>query len=355
MKVTRVELDGFRSYGKRTIRFSDLTVIVGANASGKTNVLEAIYMLSSGDSFRAGRIDELVNWDAEIARVTGIVEDQEEAVSLGLTLTRGQLMGRKTQKRRFLVDGNPRTKAKFGGRLLSVLFRPEDLRLIEGSPTRRRMFLDEVLTQSDREYGRALKAYDQALRRRNKILDSIREGEAERSQLAFWDATIIKNGNYLTDARREFVGYLEGVEVEFGEYRVEYDYSAISEKRLAQYAREEVLAGYTLVGPHKDDIIVRSIFPGKVEGQRSKDLHVYGSRGEQRLGVLFLKLGSMNYIERKMGKRPVLLLDDIFSELDEEHRQEVLKMAEGRQTIITTADEYLVDEFVGKKVKIIRI
>lgn len=351
MQISRLELDHFRNYSNKTFHFSDLTVIIGPNAAGKTNVLEAIYLISTGDSFRASRIEEMVSWGSELARVTGIMEHKGDATSLGVTLTRGELMGKRTRKRRYLVDGNPRTRKRFLDHLHVVLFRPEDLRLVEGSPSRRRGFLDEVLSSTSFEYRRALKVYEDALRRRNKLLDVIREGEAERSQLAFWDATLIKNGNILTESRRAFLEYLSGVEVAFGKYRLEYDYSAISEKRLEQYEREELMAGYTLVGPHKDDFSVIA----KEGKKREKDLAIYGSRGEQRLGVLFLKLGVLSYMEENLNTKPVLLLDDIFSELDEKHRQEVLKMTDERQTIITTADQYLLDEFEGKKIEVVRL
>ncbi len=354
MQITRLELDGFRSYGKKTFVFTPLTVVVGPNASGKTNILEAVYLLSTGESFRADKTEEMVMWGKELSRVTGVVETEGDVTSLGITLTRGVLMGKRTQKRRYLVDGTARTRASFLDHFYTVLFRPEDLRLVEGSPGRRRDFMDETLAMVSREYRRAKKAYEGALRRRNRILDAIREGSARREQLAFWDATMIKNGNVITEERRSFLAYLSGRETAFGRYRVEYDYSAISKKRLEQYANEEVAAGYTLVGPHKDDFVVYSQWESK-GGAREKDLHTYGSRGEQRLGVLFLKLGVLAYVEEELGLKLVLLLDDIFSELDEKHRQEVLKMTRGRQTIITTADEYALDDLRGAKYEVVRL
>lgn len=361
MRLDRLELNNFRSYKKKMFKFGDLTVLYGPNGVGKSNLLEAIYLLSSGNSVRARVTEEMINWEAEIAQVTGIVsnrivgnqdvseESAEEYVSLTVVLTKGKYLGKRTQKRRYLVDGAGRTKAKFVGRLPAVLFRPEDLRLIEGSPGRRRQFLDESISQTSQEYSKALTAYEGAIRRRNKILDAIREGGANRTQLAFWDATVIKNGNILTDYRREFCEYLSGRSSSFGEYLVEYDASTISPARLKQYESEEVAAGYTLVGPHKDDFIVLSTnkqAPNNKQIQnsnhqmgREKDLHKYGSRGEQRLGVLFLKLGTLSYAEEKSGVKPILLLDDIFSELDIDHREEVVRMTKDRQTILSTAEE----------------
>ena len=354
MKLKKLELVSFRNHLKRELRLRELNVIMGENARGKTNILEAIYLLATGNSFRAGKIEEMINWQQDLARVEGYIEDDEgNDVVLGVTLTRGVLMGKRTPKRKYFVDRVSRQKRKFVGNLMAVVFRPEDLRLIEGSPGRRRKFLDEVLGMVSWEYARALTLYEGALRRRNKILDLIRDGRARREELMFWDMTLIKNGNILTEMRREFLEFLSGLEVSFGKYEVEYDFSAISDSRLKQYEREEVLAGYTLVGPHKDDFVVRF----QVSGFRfqSKDLHVYGSRGEQRLAVLFLKYGSLKYVEHKLGKVPMFLLDDIFSELDEKHRLMVLEMMEGRQTVITSADRYILDDLREREVEVISL
>ncbi len=354
MKLKKLELVSFRNHLKRELRLRELNVIMGENARGKTNILEAIYLLATGNSFRAGKIEEMINWQQDLARVEGYIEDDEgNDVVLGVTLTRGVLMGKRTPKRKYFVDRVARQKRKFVGNLMAVVFRPEDLRLIEGSPGRRRKFLDEVLGMVSWEYARALTLYEGALRRRNKILDLIRDGRARREELMFWDMTLIKNGNILTEMRREFLEFLSGLEVSFGKYEVEYDFSAISDSRLKQYEREEVLAGYTLVGPHKDDFVVRF----QVSGFRfqSKDLHVYGSRGEQRLAVLFLKYGSLKYVEHKLGKVPMFLLDDIFSELDEKHRLMVLEMMEGRQTVITSADRYILDDLREREVEVVSL
>lgn len=338
MRIERLELVNFRSYIKQTFQFGQTTVLLGPNGTGKTNVLEAIYLLVTGNSIRARVTEEMISWGKELGSVTGIVEEPEgEYVSLSVVLTPGKYMGKKTSKKRYLVDGVGRGKARFVGRLVAVMFRPEDLRLIEGSPGRRRQFLDEILVQADSNYSRSLTAYEKALRRRNRLLRMIREGEANRTQLSFWDQAIIKNGNILTETRREFLEYLSGVTTSFGEYSIEYKFSAISEARLEQYEREEVASGYTLVGPHKDDYIV--MVRQKSKSESEIDLHTYGSRGEQRLGVLFLKIASMEYLEKRLELKPVLLLDDVFSELDDVHRTEVVKMMTGRQVIITTAEE----------------
>lgn len=331
MRLERITLENFRSYKKRVVNLGEKTIVVAPNGAGKTNLLEAIYLLSTGESERAGETAEMIRWESEIASITGVVANNEEYSELGIVFTRGSYMGKVVPKRRYLVDGVARTKAKFVGKLSATMFAPEDMRLIEGSPPRRRRLMDESISQAHSDYGRALMVYEASLRRRNKLLDLIREGTARREQLSYWDQSIIKNGNIVTDFRRDFLAGLSEVKTSFGEFRLIYDASTVSPERLTQYAEAEVAVGYTLVGPHKDDF--------RIMGEHDKDLMIYGSRGEQRLGVLFLKLASMQYVESKLGVKSLLLLDDIFSELDKTHREEVVKMMEGRQTIITSAEE----------------
>ncbi len=363
MRLERITLENFRSYTKHKISLGEWSVIVAPNGAGKTNLLEAIYLLSTGESERAGEVGEMIAWGSELASVTGVIANQDDYRELAIVLTRGSYMGKVTPKRRYLVDGVARTKANFVGQLPATLFVPQDMRLVEGSPPRRRRFLDENLSQAHPDYGRALSVYEASLRRRNRLLDAIREGSARREQLAYWDQSIIKNGNVVTDFRREFLEVLSQVKTSFGEYRLVYDPSTVSPERLAQYAEAEVAVGYTLVGPHKDDFRIIST---KFEAQNSKqilnsndqirngrDLMVYGSRGEQRLGVLFLKLASMEYVESKLGVKSLLLLDDIFSELDKTHREEVVAMMEGRQAIITSAEEETLE--LLPKAEIIRL
>ncbi|KKU45910.1 MAG: replication and repair protein RecF protein [Microgenomates group bacterium GW2011_GWA2_46_7] len=355
MRFERVTLENFRSYKKQKFVFGERSVIVADNGAGKTNLLEAIYLLSTGESERANEISEMIAWKSAIASIAGIVETGEERQELSVILTRGIYMGKVTPKRRYLVDGIARTKTKFIGKLPVALFRPEDMRLIEGSPPRRRRYLDESLGMAHPEYARALLIYEASLRRRNKLLDSIREGTARREQLAYWDQSVIKNGNIVSDYRRGFLDYMSRVKTSFGQFKLEYTASAISPERLLQYSEAEVAVGYTLVGPHKDDFVVFG--KQKKQGkEQEENVMIYGSRGEQRLGVLFLKLAAMKYVEDKLGVKSLLLLDDIFSELDEEHRREVVLMMEGRQCIVTSAEPAVAKAMAGEgRVDIIRL
>jgi DNA replication and repair protein RecF len=208
MRLERLTLDNFRSYTKKVFHFGQMSVIVAPNGAGKTNILEAIYLLSTGTSERAGETSEMIRFGVDIATVAGVVEHNDERTELSVVLTRGLYMGKATPKRRYLVDGVARNRAGMVGKLAAVLFRPEDMRLVEGSPSRRRGYLDETLTMAHLEYARALSVYEASLKRRNRLLDAIRDGLARREQLAYWDQSIIKNGNIITDYRRDFVDYL---------------------------------------------------------------------------------------------------------------------------------------------------
>lgn len=351
MKLERLTLDNFRSYKRQVFHFGQTSVIVAPNGAGKTNILEAIYLLATGVSERAGETSEMIRFGEELASVSGVVELNEERSELSVVLTRGTYMGKRTPKRRYLVDGVARTRAGLVGRLTAVLFRPEDMRLIEGSPSRRRSYLDETLGMAHPEYVQAQSVYEASLKRRNRLLDAIREGMARREQLAYWDQSIIKNGNIVTEYRRRYLAYLSQITTSFGQYSLEYEASTISLSRLAQYSEAEVAVGYTLVGPHKDDFIIKSLnhYTNKPL-ETGRDLMKYGSRGEQRLGVLFLKLGHLQYIEEKLGVTPILLLDDIFSELDLKHRVKVVEMTQGRQAIVTSAEKEVARVMKGAEV-----
>ncbi len=367
--IIKVYLQNFRNFRNKIFEFSaKTTVVVGPNASGKTNILESLYLLSTGKSFKARLEEEMVSYNEEIARVKGAIVDgsggEKGGTNLEVVLTRGEItIGtnpskvEKVARKKLLVNGIAKRLIDFAGNFKIVLFGPWDLDLVTASPSLRRNFLDTVLSQTDREYRRASLSYEKGLRQRNKLLYRIREEGISRSQLLFWNQLLIKNGDYIARRREEFIEYTNNTNNPISKawpfdykkvntnYQLEYDKSVISETRLDQYKMEEVAAATTLVGPHRDDIIF------KIKNEKLKmknferELARYGSRGEQRMGVLWLKLAELAYIENETGEKPTLLLDDIFSELDHEHRGVVMDAAKGQQTIITTADPHFLEGF----------
>ncbi len=347
MFIKELTLKKFRSHHQSRFEFSpQTTIILGPNTSGKTNILEAIFLLSVGKSFRAESERDMVEWKEEVSRIKGRIIDNTGPVDLEAMVTTGEVSGLKTQIKRFTVNGVVRRQIDFVGKLRVVLFWPEDLELVTDSPTMRRRYLDFVLVQIDREYRRSLLSYEKGLRQRNRLLEHIREGEAGRNQLLFWDQLLIKTGSYLTDARQSYIEAINESDKPFGEFHLIYNHSYISAQRLSQYAEEEVAAASTLVGPHRDDL---TFFEGK------RDLSKFGSRGEQRLAVLWLKLAELEFLAVRGGERPVLLLDDIFSELDHAHRDEVVTIMTKQQTILTTTDRHFLPESLVKSAQVIEL
>lgn len=344
MEIRKIALKNFRNYSQKNLSFSsEVTLVVGDNATGKTNLLEAVFLLATGKSFRVKGVEsEMIRVGEEIGSVSG----ETATDTLEIILTRGEVMKEKTAKKRYLLNGVAKRASDFIGNLRVVYFGPEDLDLIIGSPGTRRKYLDAVLSQADREYARAILSYEKGLKARNKILESMKEsGKTDRRKLFFWDQLLIKNGNLITKKREEFLAFTNSKPLTVdGLFAAKYDPSTISEQRLAQYEREEIAAGTTLVGPHRDDFWV---------SLAGKDLATYGSRGEQRLAVLWLKLAERLYLKERTGEMPVLLLDDIFSELDTKHRHLVFEVISGQQTIITSADRELVNEEWLKDARII--
>ena len=346
--ISKIGVSNFRNFKKKVFEFSPkTTVIIGPNASGKTNILESVYLLSTGKSFRVKIEEEMVSHNAEIARVKGLIKNTEtkDKTKLEVVLTRGEInIGtsrmEKVARKKLLVNGVSKRLFNFAGNLKVVLFGPWDLDLVTESPSLRRKFLDAVISQTDREYRRSILSYEKGLRQRNKLLYRIREEGLSRSQLLFWDKLLIKNGDYISGKRREFIDFVNKKRsLDDQVFSLLYDESAISEGRLSRYAEEEVAAATTLVGPHRDDFIFK-IGKRKSGNGKERDLARYGSRGEQRMGVLWLKLAELSYIEEKTDERPSLLLDDIFSELDKKHRKIVMELVDKQQTLITTANRY---------------
>jgi len=354
MYLKVLNLQNFRSYRKKKFKFSENTnLLIGDNATGKTNILEAIYLLSMGKSFRATREQQMILYGEELGRVDGNIDHRGRGASdLEIVLTVGEVEGQRAPRKRYLINDVGKRKMDFVGKLKCVLFRPEDIDLVLGSPSNRREYLDGVLEQIDREYRRSSLAYQKGLRQRNKLLWRIREGEADRRQLLFWNKMLIKNGEIIFKEREKYLMWInKQLKKRQSDLRLEYNSSRVSEKRLEQYSNQEVAAGKTLVGPHRDDFK----FIVQRKNKAEKDLSIYGSRGEQRMAVLEVKLNELEYVSEMTEDRLVLLLDDIFSELDHKHRNEVLRLLVKQQTIITTADKHLIPVKKKKKMKIMKL
>lgn len=338
MFLKTLKLTNFRNYKKLDYKFDHpITVLVGDNAQGKTNFLESIYFLATTKSQRADGEEELVRHGEDVLRVEGDVAGIN--LEIAMQFTEGS-------KKKIKVNGIPRRTAEYSENLAVVMFSPEDINLVTGSPSLRRDHIDQTLSQIDRHYKKSISNYENIVTRKNKLLKSVREGFAKAVELDYWSAQQIKFGDEVMTKRKEFFEYLNNAEKKFGDYKYEYLPSVLTPERLFEYQSREIESAMSLVGPHRDDFLF--VLNGL-------DLSKFGSRGEQRTAVLDLKISEVAFIERKFKHRPILLLDDIFSELDLAHRQHVVDLANLQQTVITTIelDKYLQTKFKEAKVLVV--
>ncbi len=347
MKIKGVSLQNIRKISSLTLALSQqTTIILGPNASGKTTIVEALALIATGESFRAGKIEEMISFDEELGRVKVVVTDLADSESgtdeIEAVLTRGEVQGKKTAKRLFSVNNIRRRQKDAVGKFYCVVFRPEDMRLVEGSPGRRRSFLDTPLATLHPEYARAAAEYEKVLRRRNKLLTQIRDGEQPKTTLEYWNLSLLKHGQVMQQYRRDLLQEFRQVEFPVN-FLIEYQPSVISPTRIDTYLNREIAAGHTLIGPHKDDFYITLSLEGEY-----RDIAIYGSRGQQRLAVLWLKFCELQYAATVLNDKPLLLLDDILSELDEDSKKLALAAVRDYQSLVTTIDQKVALEIAAQ-------
>jgi DNA replication and repair protein RecF len=364
MRLTHLSLHNFRNYVRLDLDPPPgVTVLLGDNAQGKTNLLEAIYYLATSRSPHAGAERELVNWLAvereplPYARLVGRVVREGSELTVEITLTQQANNGTRYRKQ-IRLNGVPRRAMDLLGQLNVVLFLPEDIALVYGSPSRRRRYLNATLCQIDAPYCRALARYSQIVTQRNALLRNLRERGGDPAELDFWDQQLVEYGARLVARRGEALLVLDELahaihsELTEGAERLHLRYvpsvdldgqgegakiETMFEAQLRTLRPREIAAGVTLVGPHRDEVrfLINDV-----------DAGVYGSRGQQRTAALALKLAEVDLMRRETGEHPVLLLDDVLSELDAHRRRFLLHFLSGgpQQAIITTSDLYTLPE-----------
>ena len=348
MYLSHLSLQNFRSYKKAEFNFSEsTTLIIGPNTAGKSNLIEAIFFLAKGASFRADKDEQLINFAKEIGRIKAKVGEK----NLETVIAKGEAGGQMRPFKKYLVNGVSKRKVDFVGNFFAVLFAPNDLEIIIGSPSKRRDFIDNILIQTDRDYRLAIGFYEKGLRIRNALLHKAKEtGTKPQKEFEYWDNLLITQGQKITKKREDFIEYLNTSQKEVLEFKIFYDKSIISKERLLQYKDAEIASGVTLVGPHRDDFIINLI-----DEKEEHDVKFFGSRGQQRLAILQLKILELNFIEKVAQVRPTLLLDDIFSELDEDHINLILDMIGTQQTVMTTTHEEFIPKKLLSKINVIKL
>ena len=242
-------------------------------------------------------------------------------------------------KKRVFVNGIGRRVIDFIGTLEAVIFSPSDINMVTGAPALRRWHLDLALAQSDKDYKKHLTSYGEFLTARNKVLKRIKEGLSKTDELDYWTEGLASNGIIIMQKRESLFSFLNNLKTDLGNFSFSYNQSGISLEKLKQYQGREVAAASTLIGPHRDDFSLNL---------RDQNLAHFGSRGEQRVATLAFKLGQLEYMAKTSALRPVLLLDDVFSELDHFHRAAVVAIVKNQQTIIATVElENIPPEFLS--------
>lgn len=363
--LSRLSLTGFRNHTETALDLRPgLTLFYGQNGHGKSNLLEAVYMLAIAKSPRSSNERELVNWGLSDSgghmQILGVGREDDSTVQaqIDVDVTGVAETGASKGFRKGLrVNGIKRSAIDFVGNINIVFFEADDLEIIHGSPGNRRRYLDILISQSDPTYLKSLSRYSQVVSQRNQLLRRVREGVSEEDELTFWDERLAYEGSRVIDARRRSVDGLndhavpahseltDGDELSL-KYKPRISVSSdhapdVTEmnadmieremaKSLPALRRREIAQGITVIGPHRDDL---DIF---LNGNPAQS---YASRGQSRTIALSLKLAEAVFVREVTGRSPVLALDDILSELDPRRRELVLESATKHQQVLLTATE----------------
>ena len=349
MQITELTLRSYRSYETLHLAFDPgVQIFLGANAQGKTNIIEALYYAAFGRSHRTSSDAELIRVGAEGAHIGLSFRRHDVPGELSFTFARGA-------RRRITYAGESLRQRDLVGILPMVLFSPEDLFLVKGAPALRRRYLDAELSQASPAYYGELLRYTRILKQRNAVLKDIRERLAAPDDLSPWDAQLARSAAYIVTRRIAAVAQLgalsarvQAVLAAGEELALAYEISGAGaedfaeddmtealhvwyNKMLCEGRARDIARAATGVGPHLDDLVLR------VGGM---SLRSYGSQGQQRTGALALKLAELFYLQENIGEAPILLLDDVMSELDADRRRALLDFIrhEHIQTFITATD-----------------
>ena len=379
MYLTHLSLTQFRNFARLDIDLpTGTTLIVGANAQGKTSILEAVYFLAALSSFHAESDRQLINLiegrkKLAVARIVADYQVGEHKHTLEVRIIKEKTRnGVERARKEILVDGVKKRARDAVGHFNAVLFLPQMMQVIEGAPQERRRYLDLALSQVTPHYAANLSEYRKVLTQRNALLKQLNEQGGDPEQLTFWDERLAKRGAQLIHDRIHAVQELESVagsihheltrsgEVLRVDYQPAYDPLPTPEnqpalidaptdrsgvtvekiqsgflEKLAALQKEEIARGMTTIGPHRDELRFLS---------NGIDLGTYGSRGQVRTAVMTMKLAEVAWMQGKTGNWPVLLLDEVLAELDDERRADLLtRLSHSEQTLLTTTDLQLFD------------
>ena len=347
MRLVSLGLHNFRNIKDASFTIGErLTVFIGDNAKGKTNCLEAVYFLVHGTGFREAKEEELVFFgDKPSAYVEGVFTDESGKISCKVGMVRSEtgyaksFFINKTKKQLRQYKQEPRGV---------VLFAPEHIEMLTGSPDKRRSYFNKLISQFDYQYKKSLDDYERAVRRRNKILENFEDVIKLRAELTFWNELCIQNAKYVTSVRQKYCDFLNSHPlIESKKFCIEYLKNEFNQSQLDRYEELELKTRRTMCGPQKDDF---QIFLSQKKDTTDKNIQKFGSRSEQRLALMWLKIAEIRYYQEVSKFDPILLLDDVFSEFDSTNKEMILDLVKQYQTIASTTDLEIVQ--LAKKHKI---
>lgn len=344
MHIKNISLMDFRNYGHEEVELNKgVNIFYGQNAQGKTNIIESIYLLSTGKSHRSQKDNELIKWDKNDSKIKISYEKDNQANTLEMYLKRNQRKSIKHNGVRLNKTGD------LLGNLITVIFSPDHMKIIKEGPAERRRFIDIILSQVKPGYFYNLSQYVKLIVQRNNLLAEAKENPKAINTIDVWDQQLIEYGTKVIKERIAFLKLIQDFAREIHksitngkedlklEYKSSIDYAADDEetikkafaKELEKFRAIDIRRGVTHKGPHRDEI---QFF---INGMEVK---TFGSQGQQRTTLLSLKIAELQYMNYETDSYPVLLLDDVFSELDTERQRFLMKFVKDIQTFITCTD-----------------
>ncbi|MCR5586357.1 MAG: DNA replication/repair protein RecF [Lachnospiraceae bacterium] len=346
MKIKSIELKNFRNYDYLNIKFDpQTTILFGDNAQGKTNILESAYISATSKSHKKSHDKEIIQFGQDESHIKTIVLKNNREYQIDIHLKKNKSKG-------IAINKVPIKKAAdLFGLINIVFFSPEDLNIIKNGPAERRKFMDSELCQIDKLYLSDLSNYNKALNQRNNLLKQIGYKNELKNTLEVWDEQLIKYGKKIIARRQQFINDINIIVKDIhsgitsGKENIEVTYDPNIEDiffldELIKNKEKDIRFAQTSVGPHRDDIKIT------IDGI---DIRKYGSQGQQRTCALSMKLSEIKLVENTIGEKPVLLLDDVLSELDKNRQSQLIDNLIDTQTIITCTG---VDEFVRERFKL---
>ena len=335
MWIKELRINNFRNYKNEEIKFEkNINIFYGENAQGKTNIIEAIFLCSMGRSFRTNKDKEMILLNESQANIEIEFEKSDRSGKIKI-----ELAGKKNVS----INGIKIKKlSELLGNVNIVIFTPDDINILKGGPQNRRRFLDIMISQLKPNYMHNLNLYLKTLEQRNNYLRQIREENKNENMLEIWDEKLSEYAVNIYNYRKEFIDKINNKiknihnEITENKEEIEIDYIAESKNKeeylslLKQKRKLDIIKGFTTKGIHRDDFVIYI---------NNKRLDIYGSQGQHRTAILSLKLSELNIIEDEIGEKPILLLDDFMSELDEKRRNHFLEKIEKTQVIITCTDK----------------